>query len=50
VSCAAVPELVLSRTGRTLADMQHMYDVAISRQVRCVGYLPDAYYLVGSCS
>jgi hypothetical protein len=34
VSCAAVPELVLSRTGRTLADMQRMYDVAISRQVR----------------
>jgi hypothetical protein len=33
VSCAAVPELVLSRTGRTLADMQRMYDVAISRQV-----------------
>jgi hypothetical protein len=34
LSCAAVPELVLSRTGRTLADMQRMYDVAISRQVR----------------
>ncbi|KAF6263533.1 hypothetical protein COO60DRAFT_414207 [Scenedesmus sp. NREL 46B-D3] len=32
VGCAAVPELVLSRAGRTLADMQRMYDVAISRQ------------------
>lgn len=34
VSCAAVPELVLSRTGSSLADVQRMYDVAISRQVR----------------
>lgn len=34
VSCAALSELVFSRVGRSLADVQAMYDMALSRQVR----------------
>eukprot|EP00879_Flechtneria_rotunda_P020198 GHRR01021239.1.p1 GENE.GHRR01021239.1~~GHRR01021239.1.p1 ORF type:complete len:808 (+),score=213.95 GHRR01021239.1:1223-3646(+) len=30
--CAAIPELVFSRVGQTLEDLQNMYDLALSRQ------------------